>query len=374
MSNSNPPAESPKRRGSLSWLDPLALILAVFLGALTGLRWLSGGEGVLTVEDDEVAVLHDGWSGRARQVDTPGKRLILPFLQEARVIKRSPAELVFSGTERANALLVPELAIRASDGSSLRFEGFRVQFSLLPDQAERCLEDTSAQLEAAAALVEGYTRAILRDEYGRFSTSEVVLHESLKAAGAASRARLESVLAEHGLQVLDLSTPKPRFDPAHELAVERRKVADQEVERLKTQFLQLEAERDEALARLEMEKEQELAKLELALGEYRAEAAKSDATQRAAATQYLEERRSAGETRRFEQEQEALALTERYTVAAAALQERVDQLAEGGEAAVRASWIERLREVPFQVVPYTRDRSPQSVELAQAALLASQKN
>jgi hypothetical protein len=364
MSNSNPPAESPKRRGSLSWLDPLALILAVFLGALTGLRWLSGGEGVLTVEDDEVAVLHDGWSGRARQVDTPGKRLILPFLQEARVIKRSPAELVFSGTERANALLVPELAIRASDGSSLRFEGFRVQFSLLPDQAERCLEDTSAQLEAAAALVEGYTRAILRDEYGRFSTSEVVLHESLKAAGAASRARLESVLAEHGLQVLDLSTPKPRFDPAHELAVER----------LKTQFLQLEAERDEALARLEMEKEQELAKLELALGEYRAEAAKSDATQRAAATQYLEERRSAGETRRFEQEQEALALTERYTVAAAALQERVDQLAEGGEAAVRASWIERLREVPFQVVPYTRDRSPQSVELAQAALLASQKN
>ncbi len=353
-----------------AWLDAAAFLIAGGVAFSFGLRTLSGGEGLTTIHDDEVAVVYDNWSGASRQVDTPGNLLSVPFLQDVKLLKRSPVQMSLAGESRVSSLQVPELSIRASDGSSFRFESFTLQFALLPDLAGSCLEDTNAELEAAALLVEAYARSILRDEYGRFSTREVVLHESLKAANAASRARLDKALRAHGLQVVELSTPKPRFDPQHELAVERRKVANQEVERLKTKFQQLDAEHAEALARLEKDKELELAQLELGVADYRAGAQKESLIQRTAAERYLADRQSLGETARFEKEQQALSLTERHTVAATALQARVDELAQRGEYAVRAAWIRRLSEIPFRVLPYSLDARPVGVELTETTLLS----
>ncbi|HIG10273.1 MAG: SPFH domain-containing protein [bacterium] len=349
----------------LRGMQSLAFLAAGALGLQSGLSSLSGESGLLTVGDDEVAVIHDNWSGAARQIDTPGKRFFMPFLQDARLLKRSPASMALQGAARQTPLVVPSLSIRAADGSSFRFENFSLQFALLPDAAEACLIDSSADLQAAAAVVEAHARAILRDEYGRFTTASVVQSASLKAADTACRSRLAEALAPHGLRLVQLSTPQPRFDPLHEQAVERRKVAMGEIERLRTKYLQLDAERSAALAAMEKDKAQELAQLEWSLGEYRAEAHKQSAARRAKAEQYSEARRTAGETRRFEERQEALALTQEYAVEAGALQRLVDQYALSGELAVRAAWIERLKDIPFRVAPYRPD--PGRMELSSAA-------
>lgn len=370
------PSPGPRAAWPRRLATPAVYLLALLAAPLVALVDLAddaqGRHGaVLTVGDDEVAVVHDLWSGAARQVDTPGKRFLLPYLQEARVLKRSAVPLVLAGDARTNCIEVPALELRAADGSRFRFERHHLTFTLLPDLAARCLEDTRAELDAAAGLVEAYARAVLRDEYGRYTADEVVLHENQKAAKARSLARLDAALRPHGLAVVELATPTPRFAEAHEEAVERRKVATQEVERLRAKAAQLAAEREEGFASLEKDKQAELAALELAITSYGAEARRAAQTRRDEAEQHLAARRSAGESRRFELEQQALALVDQHEAEAAALQAVVDEFAAGGELAVRAAWIERLAEVPFRLAPYARDAAPRGVELTEVPSLAA---
>lgn len=345
-----------------------AVVLACLVGAGWSLKQLSGDSGLVTIGDDEVAVVYNRLTGSARQIDRPGNVLFVPFIESVHLQRRSPARLVLDGEARVDALRVPELRLRASDGTLVRFEAFTLQFLPRLDEARIALEDGRAGVELGARVVEAYLRGIVRDEYGAYSSEAIVLRANQKAAGARVRARLDDALAPHGIEVLELSAPRLRFDSTYEKAVESGEIAVQEVERLKAEFGQLDAEREQRLATLEKDKTIEQAKANLQVQDYVAKV-QSDLRERADDLEnYTAERLSEGEARGFQLEQQAAARRQAITLGAEILREEVARLATNGAPLVREAWIERLAQTPLSIRPYSQDPSPSGVEILQTAM------
>ena len=55
------------------------------------------------MDDDEVAVIYNQRTGSAREVDSPGNELFLPFVERVLLQKRSPQELAMRGDVRESS-------------------------------------------------------------------------------------------------------------------------------------------------------------------------------------------------------------------------------------------------------------------------------
>jgi hypothetical protein len=339
-------------------------VLAVFLC----LRRLSGESGLIEIGDDEVAVLYNRLDGSTRQVDTPGNELYLPFIERIHLLRRSPEQFVFEGETRQGPRHAAEVRLRVADGSVVRFESLALQYTLRADGAQRALEDAGGRARWPAALIEAQVRAIVRDEYGGYDAAGIRLRENQNAASAQTLARLNRALAPHGILVLELSTPKLRFDPAYETAVATRKSAIQEIERLRAEFRQLDAERNQRLAALDKQKLIELNKTRLQVRDYMAILDKDERTRRAKAQADQQSRLGEAQSRRYTLEQEALAASERYELHSQVLREEVELLAHSGAPLLREAWIERLAQTPVSIQPFSHDPEPAGVELIRTAL------
>jgi membrane protease subunit HflC len=235
-------------------LAPIAVWVAV--------RHLTGNQGLARVLDDEVAVHADYARGTTTIVSTPGYRPYLPWVQEVFRFDKSPNAFVMKGNVQQDENHVPRLLVRANDGSSFWFDELTLQYALMPDKADFVLEDSGPADAFKQKLVRAYARSILRDEFGRFSAEEAVKPENLRVATQKSLERLNLALNPHGIEVLEVSTPKPAFDQKYEEAIARRKVANQEVEHLKAelgQLAQVKIQREQAVRN---DKEIEMRRLE----------------------------------------------------------------------------------------------------------------
>ncbi len=349
-------------------LRATALLLLCLGTVLYCLRKLADETGLVEVGDDEVAVVYNRLTGATRVVDTPGNELYLPFFESSYVRRRSPRPLYFEGEERKSSEHVPAVRLRVSDGSLVQFETLVVQYGLRPDGFQHSLEDARGREEWASHLIEAQLRSLVRDEYGRFTAEEIRQRENQKAAAVVTLQRLNGALEPHGLQVLEISTPKLRFDSAYEAAVAARKAAIQTIERLKADFLQLDAERDQKLAALEKAKLIELNKKQLQAQEFLALLEKEERMRRAQAEAQRAGRIAKAQNERYALEQEALALTEKVELQAAVLREEVERLASTGAPLLREAWIERLAQTPFRIQPFSHDPEPAGVEVLKTAL------
>ncbi len=348
------------------WLFSLALAPALVWWALA--RY-TGETGLARIGEDEVAVVVDYVGGEQRVVTTPGYRLYVPHFQQVFTFDRRPIDFYFQGNESWEPNKFPRLTVRADDGSSLFFNQFTLQYALIPERADGLLRDSGPGHAFKVRLVNAFARAVLRDELGRFSCEEIVLPESLEAAARRSKERLNGLLAPHAVEVLEIATPKPRFPDEYERAIERRKVANQEIEHLRGKRVQLEQEKQQRVARVRLEKETELRVLRGNLARDLITAEKDAVRARRDADVYSMHRSGDARSHRGRCEQEAAALTDRYTMEAEGLLARTEALAAHGEQAVRAALIERLSKIEFKLVPYARDPSPQRVEHEQVSPL-----
>lgn len=308
-------------------------------------------DSVRKLRDDEVAVVYDALRGEVRSVEGPGKLVELPVVHEIRVMRRSPVPMKFIGTERPDPFHVPALHLRTADGSPMRFDDFTLRYGLLPERARHCLEDTQAILSRAARLVEVNARAVVIERFGAHSSEQVVKHEVLVAETAQCRALLDEALEPHGLQLIEFSTPKPRFDAVYEDAVERRKVSIAEIERLRARADGLPAELEEQIAKLEQEKQAERDSILMATESELARAQRVALIAGTNAEVYAAELARRGETELLElQQQAALFAMDRRTEAEGRRAE-VSRVAALGRIAVMEAWIGRLSELQFRVEP-----------------------
>ncbi|MAF65718.1 MAG: hypothetical protein CMJ84_08680 [Planctomycetes bacterium] len=368
MFQRNPGHSSLGARGGAALPDVLAAVVLSLLGCLCALQRLSGAAGVAAVGDEEVAVVFKGSGSASRVVEQPGNLLFVPYVDDVRLLSRSPEQLTMEGEGGADASHVSRLLLRANDGSRFGLDSFSIQYALVSGGAREAVADTGDDPLARAGLVEVWARSVLRDQFGLYPTEEISKQETLREASEACKAILNRELAPHGIEVLELSTIRPKFDPAYEQAVERRQVALQEIERLKRKLVQLETERGERVARRRKDKVVELKVLEDQISKARDATQREGVNRRHATDLYAANRLQAGELERLALEQKAHGLVVRYQAEADGLTLQMLALEQRGEAAVREALIETLAGVEFELVPYSLDAAPEGVRVIEQSV------
>ena len=369
------PLQRRSRRAPSSGSIALEIVAALLVAPVllyVVLRYALDMHAVRRVADDQVAVIVDNLSGRRRLVTTPGYVTVLPWLEDVYCVNKSPNAFVMKGNEPGTNL-APRLLVRAKDGSSFVFQELALQYALAPDAAARLLDDSGGDESSASRLVRAHARSILRDEIGRHGIEDVVRPDVMQSATRRSLERLNEDLAVHGIEVLEIATPKPSFDPAYESLISRRKVFNQDAERLKGDIERLEQEKSQRETRVRNEKEIELRTLDGNMARdikvAEKERIRSDQD---ADIEFLEKSR-AGAGAKLEREGQAAVLAAKYRAMGEDLATETLALERYGELAVRSALVKKLAGIEFDLVPYSRDPAPKRVEYEDASTTAKLK-
>ena len=170
------------------------------------------------------------------------------------------------------------------------------------------------------------------------------------------------MLSPHGLRVVRIVTPNPKFDERYERAIEERKEADQEVEELNARAEQLEQVRVQRLAAVRKEKEVEMQTLEGELSKNLLAAERDAIRIQRGADAFAATRIAEGQAELAKLTADAEGLTQKYTKEAEGIASRAKALEQRGEVVVREALVEKLLGVKFTFVPYSRDPAPQRLE------------
>lgn len=372
FSSSDPPERGRGGRGKgRTAINPVKIavwLVIAMIGLMLVLFTASGQGGIVEIEDTQVAVIVNYLDGTSELIQQPGYQVYLPFVKQVYLFDKSPQELLMQGDREVNDSHVPKLTVRAADGSNFWFDDIKIQYELLPSDARNVLSDSGPDEAFKIHWVRTFARSILRDEFGKFSASEVANPTVYKGAAIEVTKKLNDLLNPHGVKIIQVITPKPSFDAGYEKAIEDRKVADQEVERIKARAIQLIQERERRLAQIDAAKAVEFEQLKGTLEAQRIEAERDRIKIEKSADAYSKKIVADGEAKKLALIEQARGMTEKAKKEAEGLAANIEALEKRGEVLVRERLAQRLSQMEFTLVPYTRDTAPDRIELQGAAL------
>jgi len=357
------PRPVPSRRGRLLLEIPLALVLSVIV-VYTTLRERVGDGGLALLADHEVLVRMNYVTGELSADDRSGAHTFVPWFEQVVRLDRRPVRYVMAAGEKAGDkgkgadLTAPGLIVRGRNGSSFAFNRVEILAVLDSERAEQALVDYGGDRDSTARLVDAYARPVLRQAFGRFTPREIVLPENKQSATDEATRTLAAALARHGIRVLEVSSSKPKFPDAYQQTIHRRKVAEQDTERLTRERELLEASADERESMIREEKEREIAGLRRELAASLRAAQRGAARETRLADSEAEERIASASLERDERLGRAALIEERHRIEAQTLVARLARLETQGNLAVRAALVERLGSIQFDLVPYDRENAP----------------
>jgi len=331
------------------------LIVGLLMGA-------SGKLGIANIAPKEVGVVVNYLTGEQEVITQPGFKIYVPFIQEVYTFDRTTQEFSMEGNKSRSANHVPRLTVRAKDGSNFWFDRLDIQYELLSGDAGIGLNDSGDGDNFKQEWIKAYARSILRDEFGRFSAVEAANPTLYARAPSDAAARMNELLHPHGINVVRIVTPNPKFDPDYETAIETRKEANQEVEELIARAEQLKQVREQRLAAVRKEKDVEMQQLRGELVRQLREAEVSAIEINKSADAYAARRVAEGQALKARLTAEAQGLTAKYTKEAEGVASRAQALEQRGEVVVREALIQKLMQIRFTLVPYSRDPVPKRLE------------
>jgi hypothetical protein len=353
-----PPGRGSKiPRGPAFLLGAAAVIALIIVVAVA-----TGRAGIVEVDAKEVAVIVNYVTGGRTVVNRPGYTMFLPLLGQAFTFDKAPQKFLMEGERDLDANHVAKLTVRAKDGSNFWFETLEIQYEIIPEQASVVLQDSVPGEVFKENWVRAYARSILRDEFGQFSSEEVADPSNYSLATQHATERLNALLNPHGIQVRQIITPKPKFEDRYEQTIEKRKVADQTVQKLRTRALQLERERERRLADIERDRATEYEMLLGQLEEKRISAEKDAVRASFDADAYKIGELAAGQADEERQIQQARGLAEMARKEAEGLRAKVEAVALRGDVLVREALAKKFATIVFEIVPYRRDPAPIRIE------------
>lgn len=357
--------EGMSRRSMIDKPPPVVMAAAAVFGLIliTGLLMaVSGKLGVANIKPQEVAVKINYITGGQEVITQPGFKLYIPFIQEIFIFDKTTQSFLMKGQKVISNNHVPMLTVRASDGSNFKIDDLSIQYEIMPSEALTLIDDSGPGDVYKEDWIKAHARSILRDEFGRYTAVEVADPTIYKQAPTAARIRMNEVLAPHGIRVTLIKTPNPQFDPDYESAIESRKEADQEVQRLVAKLDQLIQERAQRLAAVEREKTVQMQELQGELVAARRSAEADSIRIMRGADEFATERTAQGEGLMLELIEEARGLEAKYRKEAEGIHSKALALEERGEVIVREALIEKLLSITFTLIPYSRDPQPKRLE------------
>ena len=368
--NDGAPVQVPVVAKRRRWLWGTLVFGAVALGVTSG--WTRGitdmapqmrGEGVaVKVNPNEHAVRLGVWDGELSAVEGSGYQMTLPGVAEVYRFPKASRTLVMEQKQGKATKGLGRLRVRSRDGSAFFFESVELEYRVTEAGAVDFLKSSGGQMERAEAWVMAISRPVLRDEFGRYSVQEVMDAVVCDEARAKSFVALNEQLGAFGIEVLQLNMGKPNFDRTYELAINQRKVADQEVERLGEELLQKIREQEQQLVKARKEVEVRGKMLEAELKRELVEAVTGTLTIRGSAESYAMTRNFQGETAKAKLEVQATSLAESGRAKAEALVAELSALEGRGEIAIREQLVANLSKVTFKLTPFTSDPDPDRID------------
>lgn len=230
----------PKLSGKKSVLN---IVLVGVTVLILGGELLRGNAGCIEIRPGEVAVFYNntglGLLGPPQRAEREqGVKTFFPGLQSVIVLEAKPQILVmgsepqgkrglFSDADAVN--VVEPLTVRASDGSNLYFDGLEVHYQINRAEPQHVIETSGPGDAYKQYVVRTHVREVLRDAFGAYSFLEVANPTSYGTATTDAKNILNERLEPYGIVITQIVTPKPKFDPRVEKAIEDRQNAEQEV-------------------------------------------------------------------------------------------------------------------------------------------------
>lgn len=340
--------------------------LGILLVVLILLMGFSGKLGVASISSEEIGVKVNYMTGSKLVIQRPGYALYIPFIEEVYTFDRTTQQFQMEGKRYKGPDHVPLLTVRASDGSNFRIDDLTILYEIIPGDAVSLINDSGPGTAFKEEWIKAFARSVLRDEFGRYTAVEVADPTTYKQAPTAASRRLNELLEPHGIRVVRINTPNPQFDPDYEKAIEDRKEFDQEVERLIAEADRLGQLRAQRLSAVEKEKEVERQELEGDLKKALLGAQERLISVQKEADVFATRRISEGEAEKQELLNQARGLEARFRKEAEGIESRAKALEERGAVVVREAIIQKLLDVTFTLVPYSRDPMPRRIEYQDA--------
>ncbi len=247
-------------------LSVLALIVIITIGTFS----------FKDIEPGETAIRLNKITGSQEPINQAGLAMQFPFVHTIEILDSKPQTFTMKGDKNVDALHVRTLTVRASDGSNFHFPKFELVFQVKGDEAVATIRDAGLG-NGYQNWMTHYARSVLREEFGRESTLDVSDPTTYAAATQRSKKRLNELLEPHGVKVVQLVTPRPRFNDAYEKAIEDRNGLGNELQVIESTLGQASTDRARQLSLVDQEKNKEIqekrAQLETSLAQATAEQA-----------------------------------------------------------------------------------------------------
>jgi len=338
-------------RGLASWLWPGAAVFATLL-------LLSSS--VVDIEPGEAAVRINNITGSETAIVTPGWTTRIPFVHALYVLDAAPQTFSMKGETEESQLVVPQLTVRASDGSNFHFDDTTVIFQLKMDEAVIAVRD-SGPGDGFKSWMRPYVRSILRDEFGRESTIAVSNPTTYAQATDRARARLNEVLGAHGILVTQLVTPRPQFNEAYEHAIEERNRLGNELQVITSNLDRAGTERERRLAEVDQAQNRVIQERRAALESDLARAVAELADVKRTADTYRIGKIGEGQASLSAATQRAQQLKGELEAKYAARKAEIDAFRTQPVERVMERLGERLAGVTIEIQPYADDATPSRV-------------
>ncbi len=234
-----------------------------------------------TTADNQVGVRTIKWSpvgkaGVQEQIYAPGQtHFFFPFFTDWNTFDKNIQKIeMMRATGRGDRQGPDELLFKSIDGNDIGLD-VTITYKIIPEKAPYILQHVArSDEELKEVIVRTIARSKPRDIFGELNTEE--FYDAVKRTEKAEKVRtvLNEMLSEYGVVVDRVNTGDYSFNPEYEAAIAKKKVADQEARRLKSET---EAKREEFRTAVE-EANAKVARVRAeADGEYRRAVIEADA-------------------------------------------------------------------------------------------------
>lgn len=242
------------RAPEFAWTGAAAVLLLIF-----------GFSSVVDLEPGQVAVRVNNITGSMTAITQPGWTTRLPFIHSVYLLDTKPQTFRMKGRgTKGDDLNVAELSVRASDGANFHFTDTTIIFQLNPDSSVVAVRDAGLK-NGFLHWLQPYARSILRDEFGRESTINVSNPTTYGAAATRAKKRLNELLEAHGVRITQLVTPRPRFNPAYEKAIEDRNSLSNQLKVIKSDLSRAATRREQRIAAIDQKQNKRIQEKRAAL-------------------------------------------------------------------------------------------------------------
>jgi membrane protease subunit HflC len=327
---------------------------------------LIGARSCTSVEPGQVAVRVNNITGDIETITQPGLIMELPFgIHSVHRIDASQQTFHMKGDKDVSDLETEELTVRASDGSNFVFDDATILFEVDRPKAFDLIRDSGLQ-HGYRQWMKPYARSILRDEFGRLSTITVSNPAEFDGATHAAKDRLNKLLAPHGIEVMNIVTPKPHFTQEYEDLIESRNQTENQLTVIDSELQRAATDRQRQLAEVARDQNQKIQEKKAALENELAQALTAQTQTKREADAYRIDKVAAG--------QAALAGAQRKTdeltgqLAAQYDQKRAEIEAFKNQPVERVMERlgERLEGVTIEIQPWANDATPRRLQIEQA--------